>query len=257
MGSENSKIISGTQKGLLIINIGLWIHLAAALLFTIAMVLALNGESSFTYVRYSNGAAILYLFFLFLFFIGFGSMFLFSKEFGNKHTYRVYLASIFMLIGFVIFFIFNIIFLSKNFSDLFIADVDFESRTTFYIFIFGLKDISWFFFHLMISIMWIFLVYELASKRQIRLLLFYFVISISISLIVTLITYLNNLEGLKVKYLIESSSFVGSTILIYCYGNIYKRIRIGEIKPVPSAPEFPPFFPFRFLNGNSQKIESQ
>jgi hypothetical protein len=246
--SSSSNIKSGTKRGLFIINVCLWIHLAAVSLFIIAMVLSLNGESSFSYVKYADGAVVLYLIGLSLFTIGFGYMFFWSKEFGNKHTYRVYLASIFMVIAFLIFFIYAFVILTKNFSDLFIADSDLESQYAYHTFIFGLRDIFMFFFHLLISLMWVFLVYELASHRQRRVLLLYFVISICIYLAAAFIKHLYNLEELNVEYPIESSSIVGSIILMYCYGMIYARIRKGEIEPVPTNAEFPPFFPFRYLN---------
>jgi hypothetical protein len=250
MAHDDVKYIPRTKRGLELIILGFLIHLVAIVLFMIGMLLSLNGESSLNYVRYSNGAFILFITCMPIFLFGFGYMFLWSGEFGTKQTYRVYLASISMMVAFLILFIYILV-LSRNFSDIFIAGSDMESRYTYYSYIFGLRDILLFFFHLFISLMWVFLVFELTPNHQRRVLYLYFLISISIYLVAAFVTYLYHSDGTNLKYLIESSSIGGSMILLYCYGSIYIRIRKGEIIPVPAASEFPPYFPFRYLNPNS------
>jgi hypothetical protein len=251
----HSNIRSQTKRGLGILILSFLIHLVAIIFFIISMILFSNGESSRTYVRYSNTAFILYLITLLMFLIGFGFMFFYTMEIGKKHSYRVYLASIFMTIAFFIFFIYFFVILSGNFTDFVVGDSDMESRFAYYSLIDSLRDVIMFFFHLFLTLMWILLVFELASKFHKKLLLLYFVISICIYPVAAFISPSYNPYGVGIKYLIESSSIIGSIILIYCYSAIYSRFRKGEINPVPTTFEFPHFFLFRYLNAYSQNTK--
>jgi hypothetical protein len=223
-----------TQRGLRFINWGLWIN-AIAMLIILGSVVGLASWTVSFLLAILMGEVLLLAFFI-LALMGIFNMNTGKYEFGASHSASVSRAIIFIVIA-------VIILVAGGFSSAF-----------FLIGSIGLGNepgIDWrvyqviqlvlgFIVNMFISLMWVYLIIEIAGPRIRNYLWLYLGMSMSVYAIAGIILF--DIWWLPDRVnLTGSLGIIAGVVLIYCYWKTYNRVLSGDIKPVPMPPL--PYYP--------------
>ena len=227
-----------TVKGLKFINWGLWVNAFAMLILLVGFASISTGGFSF-FIFILIGEVLVLIFFI-VALIGIVHMHTGKYEFGPVHSARVFKALIFLVIAIAVAF-------AGGFSSIFFlfsgGGVGNDFGVNWHL-LSIVQLIFGFFTNLFISLMWVYLIIELAHIKIKNLLWFYFAISMaiyavaSIFIMITWRFWFSDAQGL-----VGSLGVFASILLIYCYWKTYNRVLKGEIKPIPLPMMPPPYFP--------------
>lgn len=170
-------------------------------------------------------------------------------EYGPIHSQKVIMALIFFILAIISYISGYIFILFYIFSGDPLSDFG-SYISMMYI----IQIISYFFTNMFTSLMWVFLIIQLAQQRIKILLWIFFVINITIFILASVITIAGVVWGPYIQNYIGGFGVIGNLILIFCYWRTYNRVRNREIMPIipPFMPpplyplNYPPYFPSKY-----------
>lgn len=233
-----------TEKGLKLLNWGLWVNAMASILIIIVILFLISdGGNMLSMYTFVGIAGLMGFVFFILWILGLAIMYSGKYEYGPVHSQKVTMALIFFILAIIIYISGNIISMFFIFAYSPTPDFGANDFETSIVTMYTIQIITGFLTNIFTSLMWVFLIIELARQKIKSFIWTFFIISIAIYALASIFTVGWGIwDGFNLSF-IGGLGIIGAVLLIYCYWDTYNRVKNRDIVPIIPPPMPPPFYP--------------